>query len=294
MDVFLGVQDLKIPVWEFGSPIMINQLRWDSIPWKNRTWVDSGGYQIMKKGIPLNPEEIEKKYKILNAEAYINLDIPSMPCQRMDERNFKHFEYFYEKEIKVIPVIHGYNIEDINRAIDFYKQYTDLIAFGGIVPPSLRGGRKFVIFLYHYIRKSIKIIHVLGAGSPYMRKIFFNADSVDTATYRIKGANGLVIIPGKGERYVGNRKIVWNARRASDEEIEFLYSFLEKTKYPYPVILTDWVNRALINAWVMINSEYEGETWEIKISKEIDKLSKNEIEDQIDTYCKKQFIKDNT
>jgi len=287
MEVFLGVQDLKIPVWEFGTPLMINQLKWDYIPWENKTWVDSGGYQIMKKGIHVNLEQIEKKYRVLNAHSYINLDIPSFPCQRVDERNFKHFEYLYAREIDVIPVIHAYTPDDIDKAIDFYTQYTDTVAFGGIVPPTLKGGRKFVIYTYHYVRKAVKKIHVLGAGSPFMRKIFFNADSVDTATYRIKGANGLVLIPGKGEKYVGERKISWRARRATREELELLFSFLEKTHYPYDIKLDDWINRSLINAWIMLNSEYEGESWEIKLSREVDKQSRNEIREEITSFCKK-------
>ena len=285
MKIFLGVQDTKIPIWEFGTPLMINQLRWNSIPWKNETWVDSGGYQIMKKGISIDLEKLLAKYKALNANAYINLDIPSFPCQKVDVRNFKHFEYLYTKEINVIPVIHAYNVDDIDKAIDFYKQYTDIVAFGGIVPPTLKGGRKLIIYIYHYIRKNTKYVHVLGAGAPFMRKIFFNADSVDTATYRVKGANGLVLIPGKGERYVGNRKKAWNAKSISKEELDLLYSFLEKTNYPFEINLDDWKSRSLINAWVMIHSEYEGETWEMKLSKEVDRKSKGEIRDMIEFLC---------
>ena len=286
MEVFLGVQDLKVPVWELNTPLMINQLSWSSIHWKNKTWVDSGGYQIMKRGIPLNVEQIEKKYKVLNANSYINLDIPSMPCQSVDERNFKHFEYFHEKEMNVIPVIHAYNTDDIDKALDFYTQYTDTVAFGGIVPPTLKGGRKFVFYTYHYIRKSTKRIHVLGAGSPFMRKIFFNANSVDTATYRIKGAMGLVLIPGKGERYVGNRKITWNASKVTKEELSSLFSFLEITHYPYEINIDNWASRSLINAWVVIKSEYEGESWEVKLSREIDRMNKDDIRESIVKMCR--------
>jgi len=285
MEIFLGVQDLKVPVWEFGSPVMINQLSWNSIPWENKTWVDSGGYQIMKKGIKINLEEVEKKYKKLDADAYMNLDIPSMPCEKFDERNFYHFEYLYTKEIDVIPVVHAYKTDDIDKAIDFYKQYTDIIAFGGIVPPTLRGGRKLVIYTYHYVRKAVKIIHVLGAGSPFMRKIFFNANTGDTAGYRIRGAMGLILIPGKGERYVGDRKKSWGTKKVTKEELDSLFSFLEKTHYPYEINISDWINRSLINAWVIIHSDYKGETWEIKLSKEVDKLSKDEIKEKEKELC---------
>ena len=289
MEIFLGVQDLKIPVWEFNTSIMINQLKWDFIPWKNRTWVDSGGYQIMKKGIKICIKEVEKKYKILNADAYMNLDVPSSPCQSVDKANFENFEHLYMREINVIPIIHAYNSGDIDKAIDFYTQYTDIIAFGGIVPPSLKGGRKFIIYAYHYIRKSVKRIHVLGAGSPFMRKIFFNTNSVDTATYRVKGVNGLILIPGKGEKYVGERNISWRTRRATKEELEILFSFLERTHYPYEIKLDNWIDRSLINAWVMLYSEYEGESWETRLSREVDKLSKSEIKDNIESFCKKHL-----
>jgi len=286
MQIFLGVQDLKVPVWVFGSLVMINQLSWSSIHWGNTTWVDSGGYQIMKRGIKIDIKDVERKYKILNANAYMNLDIPSFPCQSVDERNFKHFEYFHEKEIDVIPIIHAYNAEDIDRAIDFYTQYTDTIAFGGIVPPTLKGGRKFVIYTYHYIRKAVRRVHVLGAGSPFMRKIFFNADSGDTASYRIRGAMGHVLIPGKGERYVGERKKSWRTKSVTKEELEMLFSFLEKTHYPYEININDWVNRSLINAWVMLYSDYEGESWEMKLSREMDKVNRDEIKDKITVLCK--------
>lgn len=290
MEIFLGVQDLKVPLWDFNTPLMINQLRWDSIPWENKTWVDSGGYQIMKKKIDLNVENITKRYMSIKAEGYMNLDIPSLPCGRVDERNFRHFEYLYEREIPVIPVVHGYVTEDIDKAIDFYSQYVDIIAFGGIVPPTLKGGRKLVVYTYHYVRKAVKKVHVLGAGSPFMRKVFFNADSVDTATYRIKGANGLVLIPGKGEKYVGTRELTWKAKRATEEEIEDLIAFLEETKYPFEIKLDDWINRSLINAWVMLHSDYEGNSWEIKLSKELDKLPRSEIGEEITSLCKKMFI----
>jgi len=285
MDIFLGIQDLKVPIWELNTPIMINQLSWHQIPWENKTWVDSGGYQIMKKNIKINLEDVERKYKILKADSYMNLDIPSFPCQNIDERNFKNFEYFYTRDINVIPVIHAYNADDIDKALDFYKQYTNIIAFGGIVPPSLKGGRKLVIHAYHYIRKNINRIHVLGAGSPFMRKIFFNTDSVDTSTYRIKGAMGLVIIPGKGERYVGKREISWHTKKAIKEELNHLLMFLEKTKYPYIININDWVNRSLINAWVIMKSEYEGESWETLLSRKVDKMNRTDIRNELVSIC---------
>ncbi len=284
MKVILGVPDTRIPIWELNSAIMINQRSWSKIPWDNETWVDSGGYQIMKGG-KVSLEEVVKKYQILDGDAFMSLDIPSF-CGEVNDMNFKNFEYLYEK-IDVIPVIHAYNAEDIDKALDFYSQYTDKIAYGGIVPPSLKGGRKIVTLIYHYLRRRVKYIHVLGAGSPFMRKIFFNADSVDTATYRIKAMNGLILIPGKGERYVGERKISWKAKIATTEEIERLMEFLDKTHFPFEINLRDWKNRALVNAWVLLNSEYENENYNISFSKEVSNMGNDYLRSSIEEICKK-------
>ncbi|AWR93523.1 hypothetical protein [Acidianus brierleyi] len=284
MKVILGVPDTRIPVWELNSAIMINQRSWSKIPWDNETWVDSGGYQIMK-GEKISLEEVVKKYQILDGDQFMSLDIPSF-CGQVNEINFKNFEYLYEK-INVIPVIHAYDIDNIDKALDFYKRYSDKIAYGGIVPPSLKGGRKIVTLIYHYLRRKVKYVHVLGAGSPFMRRIFFNADSVDTATYRIKAMNGLVLIPGKGERYVGERKISWKAKRATEEEIDRLYDFLDKTRFPYSIDLQNWKNRAIINAWTLLYSEYEDENYNISYSVEVSKMGEDYLRSSIEDICKK-------
>ena len=263
MKIILGIPDTKVPIWKICDiPLMINQLMWDSVEWENETWVDSGGYQIMVKKRKIGLEDVLEKYKILNADYYISLDIPATPCEKPSELNFKHFEYLYTKfdNKKIIPVIHAYDVESIKKAIDFYSQYTDYIAFGGIVPPSLNkvASQKLAVAMYRLVRKEWKgKIHVLGAGSPFMRKVFYDADSVDTSTYRVKAIHGMVLLPGKGERYVGERKISWGARRISEDELESLKAFLEKTHYPFPIRFDNWVDRALINAWVLLHSEYE-------------------------------------
>lgn len=281
--VLLGIPDERIPIWELGTPLMINQLVWDSIPWDNETWVDSGGYQIMVKGFSLQVDAVLKKYLSLHADNFMSLDVPSF-CTDVNEINFKNFEYLYGK-INVMPIIHAYTPDGIEKAVEFYSQYTDKIAYGGIVPPSLSGSKKIVIMIYHYLRRKVKYLHVLGAGSPYMRELFFNADSVDTATYRIKASRGLVIIPGKGERYVGDRKIVWKAKRATDEDIELLLNFLEKTRFPYKVDLKNWISRALINAWVLLNSKYEEPNYLIDFSRKVDKMGSDYLKGEIEEMC---------
>ncbi|MCY0849380.1 hypothetical protein [Sulfuracidifex metallicus] len=291
MKIILGIPDLRLPIWDLGIPVMINQLSWEKIPWNNETWVDSGGYQILMRGLSLNLEAVYKKYLYLNANVFMSLDKPVSPCSSVPKENFSNFEYLYHKldSKEIIPVVHAYKLEDLKKAIDFYKSYgVRKIAYGGIVPPTMgqKGSRSLVKHIYKFIRKSLEStwIHVLGAGSPYMRKVFHDAESVDTSTYRIKAIHGMIIIPGKGERYVGERKIVWRVKRASEEELETLYSFLDSTHFPFKPDLTHWKTRSMINAWVLINSSYENKKvqeadltfneLEAKIGEECDKLSR--------------------
>ncbi len=85
-----------------------------------------------------------------------------------------------------------------------------------------------------------------------------NIWSVDTSTWRVKAAFGHVIIPGLGERYVGNRKLRFRTPRARKEEIELLYKELEKTKFPlldqFEELLNSFIGRAIINAWVILKT----------------------------------------
>ncbi len=287
MKIVLGIPDSRLPLWELGVPMMINQLSWEKIPWNNETWVDSGGYQIMMRGLNVNLETVFKRYAYLNAQFFMSLDRPVSPCSPLPEENLKNFEFLYERlDKEIIPVIHAYNIEGLMKSIDFYKTYgVKKIAYGGIVPPTMgkKGSRSLVRKIYKIIRKQLPSswIHVLGAGSPYMRGLFSDADSVDTSTYRIKAIHGMVIIPGKGERYVGERKIVWRVKRASSEEIESLLSFLDKTKFPFEVDLSHWKRRSMINAWVLIYSSYAStdkpdpslSELEREVGEECDKLS---------------------
>jgi|GEM_PF-608982 len=280
MKVILGMPDDRIPIWKLGSPIMINQLRTIERTWKNETWVDSGGYQIMKKGIKIDVKEVINKYKQVKGDYFISLDIPTPVCSPPAKETFDYYLKLYEAELDVIPVIHAYPFDHIDKALDFYSSHPPkLIAYGGVVPPLLhRGiGRTTVIAIYHYLRNKIKNLHVMGAGSPFMRRVFYNADSVDTSTYRVKGAMGMILIPGKGEKYVGSRKIKWHVRSANNEEIESLLVFLELTHFPFDINLDNWINRTLINAWVILKSEYTGSRPEIRKSEEIGKLSANDI-----------------
>ena len=82
-----------------------------------------------------------------------------------------------------------------------------------------------------------------------------NVNSIDTTTWRVKAAYGHVIVPGLGERYVGNRNIRFCTPKLREHEYEILITELKRTNFPHvdkvDELLKTFKGRALINAWII-------------------------------------------
>jgi len=266
---------MTIPVWEVidNTDIMVNNLvltrtMLKKLPSDTDIWVDSGGYQILVKKLRIGIDEIIERYKIINANYYMSLDIPCSDPLDFKEEVFKIniSNYFYiRKKLPdklIIPVVHLYPSKYLIKAVETYVENgADIIAYGGIVPPMIRKTRLRIKSIIGFIiirRLFPKIkIHVLGIGSYVMTRIFrdLGADSLDTSTWRVKAAYGHVIIPRLGERYVGNRKLKFGTPYAKKEELILLYKELKRTNFPlineFWDLLKTFKGRALINAWVI-------------------------------------------
>ena len=293
MKVVLGVPDRQLPVWELGVPLMINQLNWStSPPWDNETWVDSGGYQILVHGDGARPRlrELIRRYRSIDADYYVSLDVPTPPCSPPARETLEYYEELYTRDLDVIPVVHAYPPEHVDRVLDFYAKYPPrMYAYGGFAPPSsARGvGRYAPIAIFHYLRRSVSAarLHVLGTGSLAMMGVFRLADSIDTSTYRVKAIHGMVIVPGGGERYVGARTIRWHVRRIAREELEELHGFLDRTRYPYEFDLGRWESRAMVNAWVLTHSRYDGEFPVVRVSEEMAHMDDEDLRRRAESLC---------
>jgi len=272
---------MTIPIWELikDADIMINNLlltrtMLKKLPNKNDIWVDSGGYQILIRNLRIGIDEIIRRYKIINANYYISLDIPcSDPLSFRDELlNVNINNYFYiRKKLPdklVIPVVHLYPSKYLIKAVEIYVgNGANIIAYGGIVPPMIRKTRLRLMSIIGFIiirRLFPKVkIHVLGIGSYVMTRIFrdLGANSLDTSTWRVKAAYGHVIIPGLGERYVGNRKLKFGTPYATRKELNLLYEELKRTNFPlinkFWDLLKTFKGRALVNAWVITKVDGE-------------------------------------
>ncbi|MCS7111435.1 MAG: hypothetical protein RMI45_03115 [Ignisphaera sp.] len=246
-------------------------------------------------------ESIIKKYRKLEADIYMSLDIPPnqlcLVSRQQFLENIKNFEVLYTKldDKKVIPIVHCYDCYKMLEAIDIYRGYgVDLIAFGGIVPPTLakngRGSRIAPIVALAIVSKLFKgKIHALGVGgTPTMYNVLkvFGINSLDSTSWRTKAAYGKIIIPGYGERYIGNGNASFGRKDLTDEEWRILLKALTKTGFSYienlEKMLLTFRGRAIVNAWIVHHfantiSKNNGFAWLIEYSKKIKNMSYSEL-----------------
>ena len=254
MKLIFGISSPRSYFFKTNFPVLINQLRFRKKTWKNETWVDSGGYQIIIHGLQISVKDILEKYKGIDAYAFFSLDIPSV-FSPVDKRNFEYFEYLYTKIEyieKIIPVLHIYPIQDIDEAIDFYKQYTYYFAIGGIVASSKM---KVLIYTFpwiFYLRKKVPYLHILGMPAPYFLQIFNFANSMDTATHSVTTSFREIFWFDGSRRYVGKRK----AKRITEEEKEQLFEFLDKHNFPFEYDLNNRHILELINAYILLYNKW--------------------------------------
>ena len=269
MKLVFGISSSRSYFFKTNFPVLINQLRFKKKTWKNETWIDSGGYQIVLHGLEISVNDILRKYKMIDAYAFFSLDIPSI-FSPIDKRNFEYFEYLYTKIEyieKIIPVIHIYPLQDIDEAIDFYKQYTYYFAIGGIVASSKM---KVLIYTFpwiFYVRKKVPYLHVLGMPAPYFLQIFNFVNSMDTATHSVTTSFREIFWFDGSRKYVGKRKV----KRITEEEKEQLFEFLDKHNFPFEYDLSNRHILELINAYILLYHNWQIEN---KYTEYADKLRK--------------------
>jgi len=246
-----------------------------ALGYEGELWLDSGGFQVLRKGLQLAVEEVAEVYRQVEAQYYLSLDVPPSPTDPPDVAE-KKFEKTYQNWVRlsravegVVPVLHVYRDERL--FLKYLRRYLDAptLAIGGAVPYVLitrgapRGSREYALRLIKTAREEFKgKLHVLGLGSPSVTPILeaLGVDSTDTSTWRVKAAYGKVILPGGGERHVTGRKVNFGPRKALEEELEELRAFLAQTGFPALTpdfrrrLAESFEYRALVNAWVVLHS----------------------------------------
>ncbi|WP_243678311.1 hypothetical protein [Vulcanisaeta distributa] len=251
--------------------VIKNVLQYDG-----EVWMDSGGFQFLRHGKIPDIEDLARIYdQYWDVRYFLNLDYPPSPTDDEHELELKlrrsliNYEYLAKKFDNVLPVIHyHWRTSVITKYVLKYLDFNpDCIAIGGLVPYVLisrgvpRDSRRSALRFLLNIKQEIGMcIHVLGLGSPVINPILklINVDSTDTSTWRVKAAYGKVVMPGGGERHVSGRPINFGGKEATDDDLTRLYAFLKATGFPminqFNEIATSFEYRALVNAWVVLNS----------------------------------------
>jgi len=239
-------------------------------------FLDSGGYQAMKKGIDIKIEELIQVYKLAEANFYFSLDYPSYTprnCKVKIAKTIANYEKLCKVIENVIPIVHP----NINRALTEFEAYSkhspQYIAIGGLVPLMLTtkgflNGRKKAIDLIAKLRKLHKDkLHVMGLGAPTVLPIIelLNCDSTDSASWRLKAAHGKIMLPNGGERYISFKGAKFGVVHLGTYELEFIEKLQSPIlmEYGWEDLQRSFEVRALFNAWVTLLVAEKPELWEV-------------------------------
>ena len=228
-------------------------------------FLDSGGYQAMKKGIDIKIEDLLYIYKLIDADFYFSLDYPAYVtgnCKSKIKKTIANYEKLVKVVENVIPIVHP----NINRALiefEAYKKYSPkYMAIGGLVPlmltiKGLSNGRKTAINLIAKVRMLHKgRLHVMGLGAPTVIPIIrtLKCDSTDSSSWRVKAAHGKIMLPYGGERHVTNNPAKFGCIKLTDEEKRNLekYKCSIMKEFDWKDIENSFEARALFNAWITL------------------------------------------
>jgi|Deesub1362A_J573_1020465.scaffolds.fasta_scaffold00609_20 tRNA-guanine family transglycosylase len=210
--------------------------------------MDSGGFQLMKKNIPVTPELLLDIYKRAEPDIGVVLDHPFNPMDlesRFErwKNTISNTEFMLENShnIALMPVIHGYTIDDVKKACKEIKEitYPKMVGIGSLVPivrymktsvlSELNGINtiEFMAKVISIVREEFPdtFLHVFGVGSVSTMHLMFSlgVDSVDSMSWRMKAAYGALQLPSIGDRFISPK----NGRRKFKE-----YKLLKECNCP--------------------------------------------------------------
>jgi 7-cyano-7-deazaguanine tRNA-ribosyltransferase len=238
-------------------------------------WIDSGGYQFLRRGIRPNPEKIIRLYKEVDADYYVSLDYPPGPRDPPETRarkiaktvstfiEFRSALRNHVHEGRLVPVFHLATGHGLEIQLREYEPTAVTAAVGGLIPHIMqrsgKGSRlKAVLFMTLVRRLWSGRLHALGLASAAMIPLLkaIGIDSGDTQTWRHKAAYGKIVIPGIGERHVSGRKVRFGpAVLRNEEELQLFRKYIAQAESeigPDAVnVSSSFESRALFNAWIL-------------------------------------------
>ncbi len=273
-----------LPLWEFieVKAIMLNAFQLSrskrlyerikkegirkvfNVPEDVQVWMDSGGYQALRRGVKIDGETVIRWYNDLKPDFCIALDSPIAPndpkANEKVRRNVEVAKQMYNKvPCTLLPVFHPVPDDLFEEYLSGYSELGSYRAVGGLIPRILtvrNASRKEGFEFLVKVRKEHKgWLHALGLGSakmiPVLRDLGYN--STDTQTWRHKAAFGKIMLPGRGERHITDREVNFGRKKIGEEEIVEAMRIAEYLGMSWDELKKDFVKRAIFNAYVISN-----------------------------------------
>jgi len=195
-------------------------------------FLDNGAYTANMQNIDLDLERIIQIQETLDPSRTIPFDYPfksGMSPSVMEKRwkktaeNIKYWQTSTSLNGSLVPALHAWDKDSLKKNLRWLQKFgdSDYLAVGSIVTPEFeksttffgdRTPNKKLIDMLWLTVESIKgntdyKVHLMGLGSSPLSLHFgyyLGIESTDSSGYRRKAAYGQIILPGTGERYVGN------------------------------------------------------------------------------------------
>lgn len=250
-----------------------------------KLFLDNGAFTANMQGLRLKAERVMQIQETLLPDKTIPLDFPfraGMPTKQMKNRwqktraNIIVWQDSTKLGKRLVPALHAWNKKSLENNVRWLQKHvdSDFLALGSLVSARFAefggffGDRTPTRDLIDMLSLAIKSVqqnsdfrvHLMGFGSsPLMLHLgyYLGVASTDSSGYRRKAAYGKIILPGMGERYVGDGSATFGCQRNFfDGQRESDLSMWEKCGCQVCItnkdlIMTDWKARAIHNEFVM-------------------------------------------
>jgi hypothetical protein len=232
------------------------------VPEEVELWLDSGGYQAMRRGVKLEPDTVIKWYNLMKPDYCVALDSPIKPndphAEGKVERNVEVAKYMYGKvNCSLLPVYHPVPEDLLEEYASGYSEVGERVAVGGLIPRILSTRNSSRKEGWEFLKRVREVegrwLHALGLGSalliPKLKEM--NYQSADTQTWRHKAAYGKIMLPGRGERHITDREVNFGKKKISEDEVLEAVSIAKRLGIGWDELKRDFKKRAIFNAYVL-------------------------------------------
>jgi queuine/archaeosine tRNA-ribosyltransferase len=253
-------------------------------------FLDNGAFTANMQGIDLDLQKIIDIQETLDPSKTIPFDYPfrnGMTNQQMEERwndtqtNIKYWQSSTTLDGKLVPALHSWNKTSLEKNLKWLQKHgdSDYLALGSIVSPDFtkqtgffgdRQPNKSLVDMLSIAVASVREntdmkVHLMGLGSSPLTLHFgyyLGIESTDSSGYRRKAAYGQIVLPGTGERYVGNNTATFGGgvqmKRRDIKKLDNCNCPICKVNQDQ--LWNDWKARAIHNDYVMQKERELAET----------------------------------